>query len=430
MGKVIKALREKYDDRYVSSDSKVGYPIGLLEFDYKNGKIIETEVIEGKSEGEKYQYHSLGIEGGSIVTILGPSGAGKTAFALQIGARIADRFPDAAIIHNDIEGATSETRFKNISGWDDRKVAEKYVLKSDDRIGHNYLMAQVEEIYQEKMAMKKELMYNTGMKNKYGADVHILQPTIIITDSLANLIPEDVRDTISDDKELKKAARFPMECAKANKQLIMYMTPMLKAANIIYIFINHVHDKISMSITPEKNFINYMPHNKEAPGGRAPQYNANNVFYMEENSGGKLKVEKGEPFDGFLVKCIITKSRANRAGQVIILPYNQASGFSATYHIYELLKRHDLLVGKSPNIKIRGYEDRTDLRFKRDGFIEKFNQEPELRKIALTALRPILEEALSQSNAHDDKVSDNFDMYDVMAEGEEDLSNKLCRIKL
>lgn len=428
MSKLLQKLRSRNKEAYTSSDPKIGYRTGFLEFDYKNGMKVTRTITEGDEKGTELEYDSLGIEGGSIVTVLGPSGAGKTALVCQLSGYIARQFPDSLVIHNDVEGAMNEMRFKNLTDWTDEEIENKYVLKSDTRIGHNYLTKQVTEIYQEKMAMKEELMYNTGTKNKYGKDIHALQPTFIITDSIANLVPEDVIDTMEKDEEQRKAARFPLECAKANKQLIMYMTPMLREANIIYIFINHAAKRVNMSNIPEKAFINFMPRDMDAPGGRSPQYNSNNVFYIEGDK--KFSTEKDDFFDGFMVKMTITKSRANRAGQVIMLPYNQQSGYNRTYHLFELLHRNDLLAGRSPNIKVKGFEDRTDLRFSRKNFNEKFNELPELRSIVLRTLLPVAQEYLSQALQAD--MIDMYDIYDTIAEDEDmkDFSDRIARFQV
>ena len=408
MARLLNKLRGKYGDKYVSSNPKIGYPTGFLEFDYKNGMEVKTQDVNSK---EIYQYDSLGIQGGSLVTVVGPSGSGKTAFVAQLCATIAKRFPDSEIYHNDIEGAFSETRFANLSGWSLEEVEDKYTLISEE-IGHNYLTSQLQDIYDAKIEMKDELLYDTGMLNKYGKPIHVMQPTFIILDSLPTLMPEDLRSKIVDNKELANASRFPMEVAKANAQLVKFMTPLLKTANIIYIMINHVADDVSMDLFKKKAFLNYLPNDKKIPGGNAPVYYSNNLFYLAEDTAGKLREEKGFIFDGFKVKIQIIKSRSNKSGQSIILPYNQTNGFSQTFHIFELLKRFDLIEGRSPHIRVKGFDEK-DLKFSVNNFIEKFNENEKLREVTIGALLPILKDMLSKATK-DSTLADVHDMYSVL----------------
>ena len=87
------------------TEQDIAYPTGFLAFDFLNGTVIHV-----KSETVDFTYNSVGIIDGSMVTVIGRSGCGKTTFILQAAAEIIKPYQTSCIYHDDIEGGIVQSR--------------------------------------------------------------------------------------------------------------------------------------------------------------------------------------------------------------------------------------------------------------------------------------------------------------------------------
>ena len=75
----------------------VSYSTGFLAFDFMNGNIVRIK----RATGEEESYSSIGLVDGSITTIIGRSGCGKTTYAVQVASNIIRPFNDADMYIDD-----------------------------------------------------------------------------------------------------------------------------------------------------------------------------------------------------------------------------------------------------------------------------------------------------------------------------------------
>ena len=87
----------------------VAYPSGFLSFDFLNGTVVHV-----KSKEKQFSYNSIGIVDGSMVTVIGRSGCGKTTWIMQTSANIVRPFEKSCIFHDDIEGGIVQSRKEHL----------------------------------------------------------------------------------------------------------------------------------------------------------------------------------------------------------------------------------------------------------------------------------------------------------------------------
>ena len=129
MGNNLLSTLRKNDKKGLFSASQVsiGYPTGLATFDYLNGYIVESKDYD---ENVVAEYPTLGITGGTFITVVGKTGTAKTTWCIQTAYNIVKPFDDNAFVfHYDLEQAINYTRVANITGASRRDLENKYVIK-------------------------------------------------------------------------------------------------------------------------------------------------------------------------------------------------------------------------------------------------------------------------------------------------------------
>jgi hypothetical protein len=224
------------------------------------------------------------------------------------------------------------------------------------------------------MEMKDQLTIKTDKLDGRGNPISIMEPTVVILDSLALLVPEK----FSEEEELS-GSMSQTAVAKANSQIFQRIVPLLKKANIILIAINHINTKIDINpMQRTKAQVNYMKQDETIPGGNKPIYTANNIFKVDP--GSKLSDDKDYGINGFLNKITILKSRSNRAGQELEVVYDQNNGYDNIYTNFHFLKSEKLLGGAGRGFFLEGAND---IKFAQKDFRNKLKASKELRKAFL-----------------------------------------------
>ena len=314
--------------------------------------------------------------------VVGRSGSGKTGLAIQMACNIVRPYPNGAIYLDDVEAATSLTRVKQISGWTDDELEDKFVHRNVGITSEKFYK-NINEVYKLKMEMKDELTVVTDKLDDKGNPIEVLEPTVYILDSLAVLST----DAISEEEELS-GQMSQTAVARANAAIFRRILPKLKEANIILIVINHINAKVNINpAMPTKAQINYLKQDESIPGGNTPLYLANNIFRVD--TGTKLTADKEYGIDGFMTKITIVKSRSNRAGQEIELVYNQNKGYDNIYSNLTLMKQAKRIGGAGRSFYIQGCDS---VKFAQKTFKEKLMAEEELRNAYRTTVRELLSE--------------------------------------
>jgi len=254
MGLLTKRYREtrKKGD---TGEAKTAYAFktGIDLLDWSNGKLVNVRGDES--------YYSVGIEEGTYCMFIGKSGTGKTSLALQIAARIVRDYENGAVYLDDVEAATSKTRFKALSGWTDEMIEDKFIHRNVGITAESFYK-NIREVYNLKMELKDQITVTTDKLDEDGNPIEILEPTVYVLDSLAVLVPENVAEEDELSGSMSQTA-----VAKTNSMIFQRILPLLKKANIILFVINHVNQKIDINpMAKTKAQINYLKQDESIPG--------------------------------------------------------------------------------------------------------------------------------------------------------------------
>lgn len=361
----------------------VGYPTGSLTFDFQNGSVV---YCKDPKTGNEFKYYSLGITDGSLTTIIGRSGCGKTTWALQTAANIVRDFPDSYIMHEDIEGGITEPRKQKLMRFYGDTFKKKYISRNTGITSEN-LYQRIKMLYDLKMLDYDKYLYNTGYYDHSGNQIFKLQPTVLILDSIAMLMPEKYTQEEEMSGQMSATA-----AAKANAALFKRIIPMLKAANIMMFAINHVLDKVSINpFDRSKASISYLKPNEYTPGGKTAEYLAN-LFLRFDDS--KLKSDV-YGIDGSLVDIEFIKSRNSKAGQRCTMVFNQEEGFDNDLSTFILLKNSDKIKGAGAYQYVEGHPE---FKFTQKKFKSLLDENEDFRHVVADCAFEVLSNKLEEDN--------------------------------
>ena len=307
------------------SEFNVGYPTGFLNFDFKNGTIIHTKV-----NNKDVSYYSVGLTDGSMVTLIGRSGCGKSTFAMQAAANIIRPFKTSCIFEDNIEGGITERRKEILTKFYGQELNNRVVSRNTGITAENFY-ERVKMLHDLKLENRADYEYDTGLYDSMGNRIYKLEPTVYILDSIALLMP----DKLTTEDELS-GQMATTAAAKTNASILRRILPMLKTANIMLFIINHVTENVDIGIVKKKAQVSYLKQSERLPGGNTPIYLANTIIRFDDHS--KLKSTEAFGVDGSLVDLTFVKSRTSKAGQFATLLFNQETGFDPDLSLFLLLK--------------------------------------------------------------------------------------------
>ena len=319
--------------------------------------------------------------------IIGRSGSGKSTLALQIAGNIAKEFDESVIYHDDIEGGTNTSRILSLLGMDESEIESKYIYRNSGITTEN-IFERLKTIYDLKMANKDEFMYDTGLVNMHGEPIYKLQPTIYIVDSVAVMMPEKYAEEDEMSGNMGNTAT-----AKENKKLASRLLHILKPANIIMIFINHINDDVQIGLVPKKPMLPYLKQGETLPGGKGFHYLMNNVFRIDD--GTKLKDSDKFQIDGNVTQLSLCKSRTNKSGKAVPLIFNQTTGFDNDLSLLQLLVEQKKINGAGAYLYI---DDRDDKKFSNKKFKELCMEDDEFYDILVEKSIEVLKDMVSYNN--------------------------------
>ncbi len=317
------------------TQTSISYPTGFLPLDYRNGYMLQVRDLQNNIVDE---YASTGIVGGSFNTVIGKAGVAKTTATIQIAANIVRKFNTSFVLHFDLEQATTYTRIRNITGMTTQELTDKYLLKQE-RMYIEDIFDSIIETAETKIQNRKDFEYDSGLKDEFNEPLVVLEPTVIILDSIPTV-------TFKDKKMEFEGGTYASRVSKALAQFYKKLTPVIKEANIIFFAINHIN--VKMDINPMQKTqpqLLTMKMDEALPGGNAPVYYANNIFKFISRNKFLTEVDG---FDGFRVRCEMLKSRTNKAGQFTHLVYNQEIGFDPILSQLDFATEAGLVDGRNP----------------------------------------------------------------------------------
>lgn len=396
-GILSKQFREsvsKYKDSRMKEEStaSVSYPTGFLNFDFMNGSVVHV-----KSNERNFNYYSVGIQDGSMAMLVGRSGCGKTTFAVQAASNIVRQFPNACIFHDDIEGGLTEYRKEILSGMHGEELNAKYISRNTGITAENFY-ERLKMIHDLKLNNRELYEYDTGYFDNNGNRLYKLEPTVYILDSVALLMPAQY----TEEEELS-GSMSATAAAKTNSMSFKRIIPMLKAANIILLMINHINKKIDINpMQRTKSQVSYLKQDESLPGGNTIIYLSNLLLRFDDNS--KLKEDEAFGIAGNLVDITLVKSRNNRAGKSCTLVFNQHQGFDPELSLFIMLKNAKRINGAGAYLYIG---NRSDIKFSQKTFKDKLKESPELRQAFISEVMEMLKQDLDAND-----ISNEIKEYD------------------
>lgn len=380
---------------------EVGYPTGFLNFDFTNGFIAEEL---DPSTAKVNQYFNLGITDGTFVTFIGNTGTGKTTFVCQIAANIARQFKTATIFEDSVEGGLTFTRRLSLSLFTAEEYKKRYIIRNTGITAENFYK-RIKMIHDMKIQNKDKFIYDTGHKDMYGNPIMKLEPTIYILDSIAMIMPEKYAE--EDELSGNSAAAAS---ARVITQIFRTIIPMLKAANIILIGINHILEDVSMNAMPKKVSVPYLKQGERMPKGRTVTFLANNIIRIENVA--KLTADKEYKIEGSVVEISILKSRTSgkKGGTRVI--YDFDNGFDPWLSLLRFMKDNNLLYGAGVSLSV---DPEKKYKFSQGNFRGKINNDPEFRKFFMDTVLHYLKQIPTKRDvvAEDSDVDELLNNQDI-----------------
>ena len=402
LGGMFRAEMRKSKDRrdYMESGFDLGYSTGFLAFDFANAFQVDVRM----KNGTEFSYNSIGMVDGTLTTLVGRAGCGKSTFAMQALGEIIKPFPRALFIHEDIEGGMSSMRKRQLLNMTEEEFKTKYIGRNTGITTESFLN-RITKIHDIKMENYSEYEYDTGLFDPDGNRIYKLEPTVVLLDSFAMLLPESIveEEGISSNMTITSGT-------KSNTNLIKKIIPKLKAANIILFIINHV--LADPSIMPTKAQTAWLKVGERLPGATTAVYLSNNILRFDD--GTKLREDKDFGINGIHVRVQFIKSRTNQSGQSIPLVLNYDIGFDKELSALVFLKENERIESKGAYMNLDSYPD---IKFTQRQFKEKLQQSPEFAKAFMIVYKEELDKLVSHS-----KITNHKDKNEEESEATFDLT--------
>lgn len=388
---------------FKSNDSFVNYSTGILPLDFANGFWLTVD----DGDGGYRRVPVTGIIGGTFVSVIGPTGSGKSTFADQLGYSIIKPFEDGMLFHIDCELTNLKERMVQITGTDPRD--DRLRLKKD----HIYI-EDVQDMFNKICEVKE----NSGNLYKYEVEDRTFDgkkflayvPTVFVIDSLPsfnskeNRSDTDLGTNMDGAKAAKDIGRFYNNC----------LGRMMKY-NITIITINHIVPKVVIDPynQPPKGLMMLKP-SEQVNRGYAAQYYSQNYFRIDAIKSNMYKPED-VGFQGYKASIQIAKTKTAFIGSTVDACFNGDIGFDPVFSLFEYAKSIGLIEGRNPYLYLSGLPQ---FKFSRKDFRHKFLGEDIFRHAFLGVLTPHLEALLgSKELSEQDKVQ----YGDLMRKNDEEM---------
>ena len=362
---LLAALREndKYN-MFKTNAIMAFHKTGFTLFDYYFGTVanIHNEIGQLVSQERR-----IGQAYGTFNVIVGMSGSGKTTLAVQIGANIIRQYQYSNLIHFDCENRFDISRAENITELSpDYFENGRYTIKNG-MIGLDSIQMAIAKLWQQKMNMKDELSIIMPYTDEFGKEIKILQPSVIIIDSITTVLNE----TYSSDsaKEVNAAGELRGNTdgardAKSLKGFFKDTLPMCKEANILVFLVNHINNNMSMnSFIPVAKQQNFLKQDESIPGGRTMIFYPQNIAKLIAKPSDDFTMEN-DGFNGHIVMVEPVKSSSNQSGNnakgiSFELVFNFQKGFDNIRSLINYGKNNGLIEGNKNRMKFKDDESFT-----------------------------------------------------------------------
>lgn len=337
---------------------------GFHLFDYYFGSVVN---IHDKLGEIVKQEARVGQAAGTFNMVIGNTGSGKTTLAAQLGANIIRQFPNAHLIHYDCEQRFGVTRAQVVSKLPISYFENNRYIIKDGAVGLDTMQETIIKLYAAKMKMKKDLMIKTQYKDEFGKDVEVMEPTVIIIDSITSVLsetfsPDNAKD-VADAEKLRGNTEGARD-AKSLKGFFKDILPLCKEANIIIYAINHINTNMSMNaFVPVARQQNYLKQDESIPGGKVLLYYPFNIIKLTAKPGDNY-TEESDGFAGHVVMVEPIKSSSNQSGNnskgvSFEMVFSFKNGFDAIRTLINYARERGIIEGNRTRYKFKENPDYT-----------------------------------------------------------------------
>jgi RecA/RadA recombinase len=374
------------------------YPTGYPNFDCLCGYSSQITL----PDGTEHIQHNLGFHNG-VIFLIGRSNSGKTTFAIQSAANIVAPFVNSKVYYDDVEGGAVEERIFSLSQMSETMFREKFMIRNTGVTAesfHDRLIA----VAHERIENQEQYMYDTGKYNIFGDRIFRTEPTVYILDSLAILMPEK----FSEDEEVA-GSMYSSAAAKVNSYIFKKIVPIIRAANIILLVVNHINPKIDINpMQRTRAQLRYLKPNETLPGGERAIFLSNAIVRFTDHS--KLNAAKDFGIDGALVDTELLKSRTAAAGISSTLVLDFKNGFDRNLSLLQDMKNRGYVKTSGAYMYIEGYNDD---KFYQKNFRTKMENK-EFEKRFYTAAWGMMQEMLGPPIKPERGTRDDTSFNDLM----------------
>lgn len=344
----------------------------------------------------------------------------NTTLAVQLAANIIRQYKTSTVIHFDCEQRIDLSRIQVISKLPSYYFMEddgpaRYTIKAG-AVGLDTMQETIVRLFAAKMKIKNEITVDLGTVDEFGHPVRIMEPTIIIIDSITSVLSE----TFSPDnaKEVSEAEKLRgnTEGARDSKSLKGFfkdVLPLCKEANIIIFAINHINMNMSMNaFTPAAKKQNYLKQDEVIPGGVSLIYYPFNIVKLIAKPSDDFTKE-GDGFDGHMVMAEPIKSSSNQSGNTskgvsFGLCFNYKTGFDPLRSLIIYGRERGIIEGNRNRLK---FKDDPEHVFSFKTIYKDIDEKPFIMENIKKFIFPALKDHLSYVEPNDVKFHNELMDY-------------------
>ena len=312
-------------------------PIDILSCNYEKSFLYDETILNGGLFNFPY-------------TELGLSASGKTTLWLQLVGAAIDNWcklygPVSEMIFYNVEGHTTTKRIQDVTGWDDWQLQERCRIISKPW--------SIIEIYNDlavlaknKIAHRKELEVNTGIRSITGETIRVLPTTYALIDSIAAVrsktdLEFDKEGNIKSTDSIAGTSNMDaMQIAKDNTMFINEVKKLCEEAKICLVMVNHlVEIPVLDRYNPPKPQLPGMKFNQKVKGGTELLYQSFCVGQLSVKD--RLFNEKtkifGDAVHGIIAFMDWLKNKNGPEGVRYPMVFDSATGYKPELTDFEIL---------------------------------------------------------------------------------------------
>lgn len=283
-----------------------------------------------------------------LISLLGPSGVGKSTFALGLGGSIVEDNLGSELHLFDLEDNTpSHSRPLKITGWETEDFVKRYRYH---KVGTSVvdIYNTCRKIADIKEKNKKAFTYTTPFIDIFGKHIEKFVPTFVVVDSIAAVTANGIeklehnRQGEIKDKEGVFNNIDGMTIARTIKNFVDKVKPFLNKYNIILVMINHEVEAPDISagaFAIKQKFHPNLSAGKKLKGGNEVIYQSYMLMDMKirEKIDPQYNNIYGDNIRGIIVELKYIKNKSSASGIPVRLVFDYEKGYLPALTDFEYL---------------------------------------------------------------------------------------------